>query len=385
MEYSPIALALLNQATDTRLPRDKPGMGATLSDMMLQQAQQQSTQADADAKRYALNEERRTQEMLKGMDLSDPALPKKLLSRGEPILAAKVMQMQAKAAPSSTIGKIQADIDAGLISPEVGAAALKKATTIAPVYDPVTQRLIYAGGEGFNAPQASGMPAPSPAPAVTAPDYYSGAIPEPTQVPVPAELPDDSANLVEQALAQIPPILATENPALYQKMASDLTKDIPKQKQTMIGKKKFESSINQLEDVLRMGMEKGFLTSENKSLTQNILNRGFATEYGKLAADFIGNDRATFLQVVDGVRSSITTNMMQAYGLGATQLNTLREMEMLLKQAVNGTLTEQASKKLIGLMREREGFAPRTDIDAAKSLAAKRGIVQLPNGQWVKQ
>jgi len=40
MEYSPIALALLNQATDTRLPRDKPGMGATLSDMMLQQAQQ---------------------------------------------------------------------------------------------------------------------------------------------------------------------------------------------------------------------------------------------------------------------------------------------------------------------------------------------------------
>lgn len=155
MEYSPIALALLNQATDTRLPRDKPGLGATLSDMMLQQARQQSTQADADAKRYALNEERRTQEMLKGMDLSDPALPKKLLSRGEPILAAKVMQMQAKAAPSSTIGKIQADIDAGLITPEVGAAALKKATTIAPVFDPITKQMIYAGGDGFLAPQAS--------------------------------------------------------------------------------------------------------------------------------------------------------------------------------------------------------------------------------------
>lgn len=281
--------------------------------------------------------------------------------------------LTARPAASSTIGKIQADIDAGLIDPETGAAALKKATTIPPVYDPVTQRLIYAGGMA----EGSGTSMPTPQPTqTTTPDYYGGGTPEPTQVPLPAELPDDSANLVEQALAQIPPELATENPALYQKMASDLTKDIPKQKQTMIGKKKFESSINQLEDVLKMGMEKGFLTSENKSLTQNILNRGFATESGKLAADFIGNDRATFLQVVDGVRSSITTNMMQAYGLGATQLNTLREMEMLLKQAVNGTLTEQASKKLIGLMREREGFAPRYDRSAIEAEMKRRGLVK---------
>lgn len=93
MEYSPIALALLNQATDTRLPRDKPGLGATLSDMMLQQAKQQSTQADADAKRYALNEERRTQEMLKGMDLSDPAAVEKLY-RIDPALGIKLMQQQ---------------------------------------------------------------------------------------------------------------------------------------------------------------------------------------------------------------------------------------------------------------------------------------------------
>jgi len=93
MEYSPIALALLNQATDTRLPRDKPGMGATLSDMMLQQAQQQSTQADTDAKRYALNKERRTQEMLKGMDLSDPAAVEKLY-RIDPALGIKLMQQQ---------------------------------------------------------------------------------------------------------------------------------------------------------------------------------------------------------------------------------------------------------------------------------------------------
>ena len=167
MELSPIALALLNGATDTRLPMNKSGIGGTLSDMMLQQAQTQNQQVSADAERYKLNEEQRAQQMLNGMDLTDPTLPKRLMAAGEAVLAAKVMQMQAKAAPSSTIGKIQADIDAGLITPEVGAAALKKATTIAPVYDPVSGNMIYAGGNGFAQPEmGGGMGGGTPAPTV---------------------------------------------------------------------------------------------------------------------------------------------------------------------------------------------------------------------------
>lgn len=65
--------------------------------------------------------------------------------------------LTARPAASSTIGQIQADIDAKLIDPATGAAALKKATTIAPVYDPVTKQLIYAGSDGFTAPQGMGV------------------------------------------------------------------------------------------------------------------------------------------------------------------------------------------------------------------------------------
>lgn len=93
MELSPIALALLNGATDTRLPMNKSGIGGTLSDMMLQQAQTQNTQANADAQRYALNEEIKQKEALKGIDLSDPAAVEKLW-RVSPALAVKLMQQQ---------------------------------------------------------------------------------------------------------------------------------------------------------------------------------------------------------------------------------------------------------------------------------------------------
>lgn len=281
--------------------------------------------------------------------------------------AAKVREAQ------STLGKTLADVEAGIIPAEFKDAIIKKATTIAPVWDPVTQRLIYAGGmgQGGNAPMGGGMPSPEPMPS---PD--SGGLGEPTQVPLPAELPDDSANLVEQALAQIPPELATENPALYQKTAATLLKDIPAQKQKLIGKQKFESAVNQLQDILKVGAEKGFLTSESKPLTENIINRAFSTESGKSLSDFIGNDRATFSQTADSVRSSIMSTMMQAYGLGATQMNTLREMEMIMKQVVSGSITEQAGDKLISLLREREGFAPRYDRSALEAEAKKRGLLK---------
>jgi len=165
MELSPIALALLNGATDTRLPMNKSGIGGTLSNMMLQQAQTQNQQVSADAERYKLNEEQRTQQMLRGMDLTDPTLAQKLLAAGEPALAAQVVKLQARPTATSTIGKIQADIDAGLIDPATGAAALKKATTIAPVFDPVSGNMIYAGGNGFAAPQDAGMQEPIEFPA----------------------------------------------------------------------------------------------------------------------------------------------------------------------------------------------------------------------------
>jgi hypothetical protein len=296
------------------------------------------------------------------------------LFAADPQMAEFIVETKKRQAPASTAGKIQADIAMGLLDPETGAAALKKATTIAPVYDPVTQRLIYAGGQGFNAPQGGGMTTPSPAPAGNAPDYYGGGLPEPTQIPVPEELPDDSANLVESALSQIPPQLATENPALYQSTAAALLKDIPEQKQKLIGKKKFESAINQMQDILAVGAQKGFLTSESKPLTENIMNRAFSTESGKSLSDFIGNDRATFAQTADSVRSSIMSTMMQAYGLGATQLNTLKEMEMIMKQVVDGKVTQQAGEKLLGLLREREGFAPRYDRGALEAEAKRRGL-----------
>ncbi len=79
----------------------------------------------------------------------------------DPAMAEFIVESKKRQAPSSTIGKIQADIDAGLIDPETGMAALKKATTIPPVYDPVSGNMIYAGGDGFVAPQSGGMPAPS--------------------------------------------------------------------------------------------------------------------------------------------------------------------------------------------------------------------------------
>lgn len=77
-----------------------------------------------------------------------------------PEYAEMLLEMNARPAATSTIGKIQADIDAGLIDPETGAAALKKATTIAPVYDPVSGNMIYAGGEGFAQPSGGGVLAP---------------------------------------------------------------------------------------------------------------------------------------------------------------------------------------------------------------------------------
>jgi len=295
----------------------------------------------------------------------------------DPEMAEFIVETKKRQAPSSAIGKIQADIDAGLLDAETGAAALRKATTIAPVYDPVTQRLIYAGGRdggGYSPPQAT----PAQLPRMSEADFYGAESSEmaPISVPDMPETLDDSASLVEKALSQIPPDLATQNPALYQTTAATLLKDIPEQKQKMIGKQKFESAINQLQDILTIGAQKGFLTSESKPLTENILNRAFSTESGKQLSDFIGNDRATFTQTADSVRSSIMSTMMQAYGLGATQMNTLREMEMVMKQVVNGSVTKEAGNKLIGLLREREGFAPRYDRSTLEAEAKRRGLIK---------
>ena len=119
MELSPIALALLNGATDTRLPAQKSGIGATLSDMMLQQAQTQNTQANADAQRYALSEEMRIKEALKNVDLSDPAAVEKLY-KIDPALGIKLMQQQRMQQQQ----KIMQDALAGGIETSGGAEKL---------------------------------------------------------------------------------------------------------------------------------------------------------------------------------------------------------------------------------------------------------------------
>jgi hypothetical protein len=69
-----------------------------------------------------------------------------------PEYAKMVLELNARPAASSTLGKALEDVRAGIIPEEYQDAIIKKATTIAPVYDPVTKQLIYAGGEGFNAP-----------------------------------------------------------------------------------------------------------------------------------------------------------------------------------------------------------------------------------------
>jgi hypothetical protein len=69
------------------------------------------------------------------------------LHQADPEMAKFIYETKKRQAPASTAGKIQADIAMGLLDPETGAAALKKATTIAPVYDPVSGNMIYAGGE----------------------------------------------------------------------------------------------------------------------------------------------------------------------------------------------------------------------------------------------
>jgi hypothetical protein len=98
----------------------------------------------------------RARELMATMEPNDAAKLRELMAL-DPTAAANFLKMYEQKAPASTIGKIQSDIDAGLIDPVTGAAALKKATTIAPVFDPISQQWIYAGGEGngFTAPQAA--------------------------------------------------------------------------------------------------------------------------------------------------------------------------------------------------------------------------------------
>lgn len=117
-------------------------------------------QAAAQVNQAQVDEYNRAQQEREALKQIDPAMiPDELreLWATSPELAMKMWpQLVKEVAPSSTIGKIQADIDAKLIDPTTGAAALKKETTIPPVYDPVTKQMIYAGGDGFTAPQGMG-------------------------------------------------------------------------------------------------------------------------------------------------------------------------------------------------------------------------------------
>lgn len=115
----------------------------------------QRQQREIEAQRIA-----RARELLATMEPGDAAKLRELMAI-DPAAAKQFMDMYARPAASSTIGKIQADIDAGLIDPATGAAALKKATTIPPVYDPATGYWMYPSGTGGggSAPMGGGAAA----------------------------------------------------------------------------------------------------------------------------------------------------------------------------------------------------------------------------------
>jgi hypothetical protein len=191
------------------------------SRIQAQQRQAMSEQAQLEESHY-LRQQReieqdrisRARELMATMDPNDAAKLRELMAL-DPTAAANFLKMYEQKAPSSTIGKIQADIDAGLIDPETGAAALKKATTIAPVFDPISQQWMYAGGQGFTPPQGGGVQQPQePQPSI------SGIIPAPAGLnPVQKKDWDakqvgqlsEKTDMLRSAASKLPELVSTVN------------------------------------------------------------------------------------------------------------------------------------------------------------------------------
>lgn len=297
-------------------------------------------------------------------------------------------EQQQAIKPMSTIGKIQADIDAGLVDPETGGAAMKKATTSTPQFmmDPSGNIVAVDKQTGTIMPLGQGMGLPTSR--ETSPSMQSPITSSPSSVSqtrqatepvrgVESQQGEDeyTAEYLNSALSQIPDELQS-NPRAYQAAVETIVKEIPAAEVKKLGRRKMDEALAQLQDVLTVGANKGFITSESSPLTENIKNRVLSTEVGKNLSSFVGDERATYMQTLDSVRSSMLATIMQAYGLGATQMNTVKEMEMFMKQIASGTITKEAGQNILQLMRKREGLKPKITPQQAAEEARRRGLIQ---------
>jgi len=107
-----------------------------------QQAVQEAQYKQEEQQRIA-----RARELMATIEPNDAAKLRELMAL-DPTAAANFLKMYERQAPSSTLGKTLADVDAGIIPAEYKDAIIKKATTIAPVYDPATGYWTYPSGTG---------------------------------------------------------------------------------------------------------------------------------------------------------------------------------------------------------------------------------------------
>lgn len=93
MEFSPLQMALMRNATAVTPFDNSPGFGGYLAEAMAQQSQQNVQNAQVEAANYEMDKERRTQELLSRIDINDPNAIAELM-KVAPEVGIKLMQQQ---------------------------------------------------------------------------------------------------------------------------------------------------------------------------------------------------------------------------------------------------------------------------------------------------
>jgi hypothetical protein len=93
VEFSPLQMALMRNATAVTPFDQSPGFGGYLAEAMAQQSQQNVQRAQAESADYALNKERQMQDLLSRIDINDPNAIAELM-KVAPEVGIKLMQQQ---------------------------------------------------------------------------------------------------------------------------------------------------------------------------------------------------------------------------------------------------------------------------------------------------
>ena len=315
--------------------------------------------------------------------------------------------------PQSTVGKIQADLEGGLIDEQTAIAAIKKATTgnMDLLVDPNTgERLVDYGDGTFGAAQprsAEAQPAlPGQSYEQPAFDQYqadSGVLPA-----VPEMIPDTNVSDDRYAIQPAPPEMNTpvlqrqwlesETKRVAELRAGDAKAEGERAAESKKALTRYKSAIAQLDDSIAL-------------IDQEMPNVGYDTVglYGSYASRIPGTDATDFQEAIDPLRARTAFSELKKMreesptggalgGIAVRELELLQNTQRSLSnsqspdqfkrnlKAYKDQLEKTKSALREAYERDYGGLQPDTgDIDLSTARRAPDGNLYVEqNGQYYR-